>query len=193
MKNNLPEVIKSKHPVLNAFNEISQSRSNFQLERFVLGQHDTPEQRYKQVVLEVQTLVVALQKNILELQKLDIRIAKLNESDDPIDKIDATILTIDKEVAEIGISGGKKELEYLLSLWDSFEHKYTAEEIEVAQEEYWTKRLHRQASLEAIGNGGKVNWSFLDALNQIGQLPAMDSLSYAQSQEILQQQVKEIE
>jgi hypothetical protein len=40
-----------------AIAEIQQPRSRFQLERFVLGQHATPEMQYYQVCLELQDML----------------------------------------------------------------------------------------------------------------------------------------
>ena len=60
-------------------------------------------------------------------------------------------------------------LDQLLNIYNSFEHKYTREEIEAAQPEYWNKRLSRQATLEAIG-GTQAQAAHLDSLRQIGAL-----------------------
>jgi hypothetical protein len=40
-----------------AIAEVQQPRSRFQLERFVLGQHATPEMQYYQTVLELQDMI----------------------------------------------------------------------------------------------------------------------------------------
>jgi hypothetical protein len=189
MEDNLPEVINVNHPVLDAFVQISQSRTNYQLQKFVVGQHDTEEQRYKQVVLEIQNMAIGIQKSLLDLQKLNIKKKQLEKSRNKIDKIDSQIIALDIQGAETGLIGAKKELDYLMSIWDSFEHKYTAEEIESAQEEYWNKRLNRQAALESIGSGGVVSWAALDALNQIGGLPSLDPNYY---REIAAEQAREI-
>ena len=61
-----------------------------------------------------------------------------------------------------------RELQDIVAIWEAFEKKYTYEEIEADQAEYWHRRLNRQAHLEAMGSGGHVGWASLDALRQIG-------------------------
>ena len=56
-----------------------------------------------------------------------------------------------------------------MRIYNSFEHKYTRDEIEAAQADYWNKRLNRQATLEAIG-GSQAQAAHLDSLRQIGAL-----------------------
>jgi hypothetical protein len=55
---------------------------------------------------------------------------------------------------------------------ESFEHRYTYEELEILQPEYWNKRLNRQSILESIG-GSSAQASHLDSLRQIGALEIM--------------------
>ena len=50
------EPIPAQHPIYDALAEIQKPRTRFQLEHFVVGQHDTDAQQYKQVLLELQTV-----------------------------------------------------------------------------------------------------------------------------------------
>jgi hypothetical protein len=65
--------------------------------------------------------------------------------------------------------GAQRELNDLIEIWESFEHKYTYEELEQGQPEYWNQRLSRQSILESIG-GSQAQASHLDSLRQIGAL-----------------------
>jgi hypothetical protein len=188
----LPNVIEEKHPVYDAFNQISQSRTRYQIDKFVIGQHDTDEQRYKQVVLEIQTLVGTIKRIRLTTEKTKIHLNELKTKKDPISQIDAELIQLDLDDTELGLHGALKELEYLLQVWENWEHKYTAEEIENMQPNYWNARLNRQASLEAIGSGGTVTWASLDALHQIGMLPSLDPNFYKQNHEIDQKENGEL-
>ena len=106
-------------------------------------------------------------------------------SGNEIDAIDAQIKTLGIEQTNLTLIGAERELKDLVDLWESFEHKYTYEEIETSQEIYWESRLVRQAQLESIGNGNGIGWSSLDSLRQIGKFNI--------SEEIERNQIKELE
>jgi len=162
--------IKEKYTpdVLNAIAEVQQARSNFQIEKFVVGQHDTKEMQYYQTLIELQSLYYTLKTVSLEMKKSEIRIKQLRESGDEINEIDAQIIEIGLEQTRLVGRGTIRELDRLMQIYDSFEHKYTRDEIEQGQIEYWGKRLNRQAMLEAISGGSTAQASHLDSLRQIG-------------------------
>jgi hypothetical protein len=150
--------------------DMQQSRSNFQLDHFVVNQHDTEEMRFVQCLLELQQLRSTIKISQLSIKKTKIEIARLLATGNEIDAIDAEIKTISLEDTLMISAGAVRELAYLLKIYDSFPKKFTRKEIEQAQEDYWTKRLVRQAELDLIGNRGTVNPAHLDSLRQIGQL-----------------------
>jgi hypothetical protein len=166
---NLPTVIEPSHPIFLALAEIQKPRSRFQLEKFVLGQHDTDEQRYRQTLLEIQNLIYTIRAIRLELKKTEIEVARLKRTGDEVDAIDAELKELGAEQTRLGMIGAERELADLVEMWDNFPHKYTYEEMEKLQPEYWSARLTRQAQLEAMGSGGKVGWAALDALRQVGE------------------------
>jgi len=155
--------------VLLAMAEIQQSRSNYQLEKFVVNQHETPEMQYLQTLIELQRLYYTIRSVSLQMKKAEIEISRKRATGDEIDEIEAQMKELNLEQTRVVGIGAFRELEKLLSIYDSFEHKYTREEIEAAQPEYWNKRLHRQATLEAIG-GNQAQAGHLDSLRQIGAL-----------------------
>ncbi len=126
------------------------------------------------------------------MEKTKIHYKSLISKKDAISQIDAELIQLDLEDAEFGLRGALKELEYFLQVWESWEHKYTAEEIENMQPAYWNARLNRQASLEAIGSGGTVSWASLDALHQIGMLPSLDPNFYKQDNQVEQNKKEEL-
>ena len=164
------ENIDTTHPIYLALVEVQQARSRFQLEKFVVGQHDTLEAQYKQTLLEIQKLIHTIKIVTLQLKKQTIEIDRLRNEQDEIKTIDAEIVEVEQEQTCLALIGAKKELKDLLQIWDSFPEKYTHEQLENNQADYWDLRLTRQAQLEALGQDGKVGWSSLDSLRQIGKL-----------------------
>lgn len=159
--------LNSNHPIYDALLEIQKPRSRFQLEKFVLGQHDTPEQQYKQALLEIQNLIFNIKVTSLTLKKVNIEIQDLKDKGDEISLIEAEIKALEAEQTNLALLGAKRELADLLEIWEAFPHKYTHEELEDSQSIYWDKRLKRQSILEAVG-GTANQASHLDALRQIG-------------------------
>ena len=68
-----------------SFVECQMPRTPYQLERFVVGQHDTPEMQFVQVCRELEALYYTANK------KTELEIAKLRATGDEIDAIDADI------------------------------------------------------------------------------------------------------
>jgi hypothetical protein len=176
MSDNLPILQNKTHPIWDALTEIQKPRSRFQLEKFVLGQHDTKEQQYRQCLLEIQNLVYTIQEVKLMVKKNQLEIDKLLATGDPIDAVDAEIKKLGMEQTKLAMLGAERELQDLIEMWDSFPIKYLHEDFETSQPEYWQARLTRQAQLEALGSGGKVGWSSLDSLRQIGELKLPDAI-----------------
>jgi hypothetical protein len=88
----LPDVEERYTPdVLLAMAEVQQARSNFQLEKFVVNQHDTDEMRYQQTVIELQQLYYTIKTVSLEMKKTEIEINRLRDTGDEVDELDAQI------------------------------------------------------------------------------------------------------
>jgi hypothetical protein len=182
MSNLIP--IEPSHPVYKALFEIQKPRTRFQLEKFVSGQHDTEPQRYKQVLLEIQSLLYSIKMATLEIKQAELQVQRLRATGDEIDEIEAQKRELGIEQSQYVFVGAQRELKDLIEMWESFPHKYTNEEIEQDQEEYWAARLLRQAQLEAMGSEGKITWSALDALRQIGKLDIDEEIAYLEEQKL---------
>ena len=152
-----------------AIAEIQQPRSRYQLEAFVVGQHDTPEMRYYQCLLEINDLVYKYRLAQIAVRKAEIEVARLRATGDEIDELDAQEKEIGLEQTRLAMIGCERELGHLIELWQSFPIKYSREQIEQAQPDYWRARLTRQAEMQAIGQG-TVDWAQIDALRQAGLL-----------------------
>jgi hypothetical protein len=164
----LDEIIPSGF--MSSIVEIQQPRSNYQIYNFVVNQHDTEQQRYLQCLREIQSLYYTIKRVSLDMQKTEIKIKRLRETEDEIDKLDADILELGLEETRVVGLGSFRELEFLLNLYNSFEKKYTRQEVEDSEPEYWQKRLNRQAEMDSASARLGISAGNLEALRQIGLL-----------------------
>jgi hypothetical protein len=150
-----------------AIREVQQPRSRYQLVHFVIGQHDTPEMRFYQLMLEIQDTAYKLRMAELSVRKAEVEITRLLATGDEIDAIEAEEKRVGLEQTRIVMGGALREMAVLEDIFDSSQH-YTRDEIEHAQPEYWEKRLTRQTELQILS--GSVGWAQLDSMRQIGLL-----------------------
>ena len=153
--------------ITEAITEIQQPRSRYQLIHFVIGQHDTAEMRFYQLCLELQDMGYKLRVAQLGVRKAEVEIARLEATGDDLDAIEAEEKQIGLEQTQIVMRGAERELAILTDLFDESQ-KFTRDEIEHAQPEYWQKRLTRQTNLQLMAGG--VQWAQLDSLRQAGML-----------------------
>jgi len=153
--------------ITDAIAEIQQPRSRYQLIHFVIGQHDTPEMRFYQVVIELQDMGYKLRMAQLGVRKAQVEIERLLATGDDLDAIEAEEKQVGLEQTRIVMRGAERELAVLTDLFDESQ-KFTRDEIEHAQPEYWQKRLTRQTNLQLMAGG--VQWAQLDSLRQAGML-----------------------
>jgi hypothetical protein len=173
--------------ITEALLEIQQPRSRYQLIHFVIGQHDTPEMRFYQLMLELQDTGYKLRLAEIGIKKGEIEIARLLETGDEIDALDAEEKRLGMEQTRLAMQGALREQAILEDIFDSCEH-YTRDEIEHAQPEYWQKRLTRQTNLQIMSGG--VQWAQLDSMRQIGLL---DELIETRENQLLEASKLELE
>lgn len=146
---------------------IQQSRSDFQIEKFVIGAHPIPEMRYYQVLIELQDAIYKYELAHLQVKKAEIQIENLRLAEDELSQIEMQELELGLEQTKFAMIGHERELKTLLKIFDSFEHKFTRQEIEDAQPEYWKQRLTNNANAMMLG-GGAVNAPHIEAMQQAG-------------------------
>lgn len=166
--------------IRDAIAEVQQPRSRYQLIHFVLGQHDTPEMQFYQLMMELQDMGYKLRMARLGVKKLEIEIARLLETGDELDAIEAEEKQVNLEQTMIVMRGAEREVAVLEDIFNSCQH-YTRDEIEHAQPEYWEKRLTRQTNLQIMSGG--VQWAQLDSMRQIGLLDELIEAREAQQVE----------
>ncbi len=160
-----------------AIAEIQQPRSRYQLIHFVLGQHDTPEMQFYQLCLELQDMGYKLRMAEIGVRKAEIEIARLLETGDELDAIEAEEKQVGLEQTQIVMKGAQREIAILEDIFNTCQH-YTRDEIEHAQPEYWQARLTRQTNLQMMS--GNVGWAQLDSMRQIGMLDELVEAREAQ-------------
>lgn len=148
---------------------IYQSRSRYQIEKFVVGQHDSPEMQYKQLVIEASGLIETIKESELRIEKIKSQANELRETGLQSNSIEAEIVELEIPRLEKHIQGANRELAIMQELFDSFP-KFTNEEIEQAQESYWKNRLVKVAELQMLGKQVGVDWAQLEAIHQSGNL-----------------------
>jgi hypothetical protein len=163
--------------ITDAIAEVQQPRSRYQLIHFVIGQHDTPEMRFYQLCLELQDMGYKLRMAQLGVRKAEIEITRLLETGDELDALEAEEKQVGLEQTQIVMRGAERELAVLTDLFDESQ-KFTRDEIEHAQPEYWEKRLTRQTNLQIMSGG--VQWAQLDSMRQIGMLDELVEAREAQ-------------
>jgi hypothetical protein len=152
-----------------AIAEVQQPRSRFQLERFVLGQHATTEMQYYQTVIELQDMIYKYKLAQIGVKKSEAKIAKLRKTGDEIDELKAQEIELGLAQTKFTMLGAERELAHLIDIWNGFKHKYTREEIEKAQPNYWQARLTNNAKAMLMGGSG-VNPAHIEAMDQAGVL-----------------------
>ena len=156
--------------IRDAIAEVQQPRSRYQLIHFVLGQHDTPEMQFYQLMLELQDMGFKLRMAELNVKKTEVEITRLLETGDELDAIEAEEKQVGLEQTQIVMKGAQREIAILEDIFNTCQH-YTRDEIEHAQPEYWQARLTRQTNLQMMS--GNVQWAQLDSMRQIGLLDDM--------------------
>jgi len=167
--------------IRDAIAEIQQPRSRYQLIHFVLGQHDTPEMQFYQLMMELQDMGFKLRMAQLNVRKTEVEIARLLETGDELDAIEAEEKQVGLEQTQIVMKGAQREIAILEDIFNTCQH-YTRDEIEHAQPEYWHARLTRQTNLQMMS--GNVQWAQLDSMRQIGLL---DDLVEAREAQLAEQ------
>ena len=146
---------------------VVRERSDYQLLHFVVGQHDTLQMQYRQILLEVKSLITKIRLAELATQKQRIKLDRLSGS--ALNLLKAEKIRINMVVTLDAIEGARRELNYLLELAGKYP-QYTPQEIEENQEEYWESRLQRQANLDRMSVEQNVSAGNLASMLNAGLL-----------------------
>lgn len=151
------------------FEAIQMARPPFVLEKFVVGAHrqDSEAQGWAHCVLEMKIKYDAIRRARIGRQIILLEINRLEASGDEIDKLKAGLKRIDLEEQDRAELGAIREFEALYHIYRSFGKRYTRDELNASQPEYWRNRLTRQARQDLLA-AGRIGQGNQDALGQIG-------------------------
>ena len=155
--------ISEKHNELHeAFLQIFQGRSNFQLDNFVVGMHMTPERQYAQCVLEMQNKYYSIRRADIGRRKL------LKQIEEAVDEFDREEKVLELEQTEIAIIGAIREFDHLYAIFKAMP-KFTIDELEKAESDYWIERLSIQSQID-IDATGRISTGNYEALRQVNMI-----------------------
>lgn len=143
------------------FDAISMSRSAYTLEHLVVKVHEHPTQQFVQCVLEMRIKYNSIRRFLVNQQKLLREIEMLE------DELDKELKRIDLDDLEWSLLDAERQFMALFSVYKQFEHRFTADEIEQGQAEYWYNRLTKQAAQDILAQG-RVGQGNQEGLRQIG-------------------------
>ena len=132
-------------------------RTRFQLENFVLREHDCPERMFLQVITELKSLRDGTIIDWLEQQKIKIEIKRLLATGDEIDAIEATKKQYILGTMQENMKNREREIKVLADVLKKFPKMYTIEDIEAAEADYWEKRLTRQMGEDMVSAQTGIN------------------------------------
>jgi hypothetical protein len=157
--------------IQDAIVEVQQSRSQFQIEKFVIGQHPTKEMQYYQVCIELQDMIYKYKYATIQIAIHNEKIKKYRSKDDTVSNLKALKEELDLEQLQVTMVGAEREMLNLMAIWESFDHKFSRAEIETAQPQYWKERFTNNARA-MLSSGTGINPSHLEAMDQAGVLDA---------------------
>ncbi len=148
--------------LLDEMQELSQSRSNYALRHFVVGQHDLPGRQRQQVIVELQGMMFELANQADELRLAELDIEELQAGLESKTGIDAERIKIkigqkERQIEQINIrlTGQLRECDTLYAMLQELP-KYTKEQFEAEEPAYWGVRLPRQFALSQRDVGGNL-------------------------------------
>lgn len=152
------------------FNAIAMARPPFVLKKFVIGAHDHPAQQWAHCVLEMRIKYDAIRRAQISREILNEEINELEKTGKKADQLKAELKRIDIEEQDRATLGAIREFEALYEIYQSFNQRYTREELNHFQADYWRNRILRQSEQDYLATG-RISASNQEALRQIGIAP----------------------
>lgn len=149
------------------FEAIAMPRSPYVLEHLVVKERDTEPAQWEQCVLEMRIKYANIRRLLLQIEKAEIERDTASGIGDRLSDIEAQLKQIDIDEMQWSLTGMVREFFALFAIYKQFGRRYSRNELDQAQADYWFKRLSRQAAQDVFA-GGRVSVSNQDALRQIG-------------------------
>ena len=155
--------------LLDDFNAIQMARTPEVLRKFVIGAQamDHPAQGWAQCVLELQIKYDDIRRAKINAELIELEIADLETTGDTKSLLNAKLKRIDLEAQDRAMLGAVREFQSLYTIYQSFDKRYTRDELNTSQVEYWQNRLTRQALQEQQSRQLGIGAGNLEALREI--------------------------
>lgn len=150
------------------FSKYYAGRTSFQLERFVVKEHDTPERKFLQLMMELKSMRDGFIGDCFEIEKIKIEIKKLLATNDELDNLEACKKQYSLRQYEENMVFREREIKTVVKLINSLPKIYTYDEIEAAESNYWEHRLTRQAFEDMMSVQTGINQGNIRANIQAG-------------------------
>ena len=162
------------------FSKYTAGRTSFQLERFVMQEHDLPERKFLQLMMELKSMRDGFIGDCFEIEKLKIEIKRLLATNDEIDNLEACKKQYILRQCEENMIFREREIKTIVRLINSLPKIYTYDEIEAAESVYWEHRLTRQAFEDMISAQTGINQGNVRANIQAATTMAPSLLDFKQ-------------
>ena len=163
------------------FSKYTAGRTSFQLERFVMQEHDLPERKFLQLMMELKSMRDGFIGDIFEIEKMKIEIKRLIAKNDEVDTLEAMKKQYFMRQLEENMIFREREIKTIVQLINSLPKIYTYDEIEAAESRYWECRLTRQAFEDMASAQTGINQGNIRANIQAGTTMASNLLDFKQS------------
>ena len=150
------------------FSKYTAGRTSFQLERFVMQEHDLPERKFLQLMMELKSMRDGFIGDCFEIEKLRIEIKRLLATNDEIDNLEACKKQYILRQCEENMIFREREIKTIVKLINTLPKIYTYDEIEAAESVYWEHRLTRQAFEDMVSAQTGINQGNVRANIQAG-------------------------
>lgn len=136
--------------LLDDFNAIQMARTPEVLKNFVVGAQavDHPAQGWAQCVLELQIKYDDIRRAKINRELIELDIDELEKENTPKSLLNAKLRRIDLEAQDRAMLGAVREFQSLYAIYKNYGRRYTREELNDSQVDYWKNRLTRQALQE---------------------------------------------
>jgi len=163
------------------FSKYTAGRTSFQLERFVMQEHDLPERKFLQLMMELKSMRDGFIGDCFDIEKLKIEIKRLQLKNDEIDNLEVCKKQYILRQHEENMIFREREIKTIVKLINSLPKIYTYDEIEAAESRYWECRLTRQAFEDMASAQTGINQGNIRANIQAGTTMAPNLLDFKQS------------
>ncbi len=163
------------------FSKYTAGRTSFQLERFVMQEHDLPERKFLQLMMELKSMRDGFISDVFEIEKMKIEIKRLLAKNDEVDTLEAMKKQYFMRQLEENMIFREREIKTIVQLINSLPKIYTYDEIEAAESRYWECRLTRQAFEDMASAQTGINQGNIRANIQAGTTMAPNLLDFKQS------------